>query len=188
MNKRVGVVIVMGILLVGAVNASLVGFLSNTVSGEINVLGLNFFANSDGLLSLNEPSENIALTEIDDDGVATWIYEFDEATDFYRMDLRIIAKARAVLDSEYSGNETTAPVELEFGYIDGNSKEQLCREAIEVDISDDFDEYEIGCENIDCDFDVDGFYYRILSNGRDVHYKIQLHDAKTKVEVRGADN
>lgn len=188
MNKRVGVVIVMGILLVGIVNASLVGFLSNTVSGEINVLGLNFYANSDGLLTLNEPSDNIALTEITEDGLATWKYEFDEATGFYRMDLRIIAKARAIFNEGYLGNETNAPVELEFGYLNGSAKRMLCSDIVEINIEDDFNEYEISCENIDCDFDIDGFYYRIVSNGENVRYKIQLHDAKTKVEVRGASN
>lgn len=178
----------MGILLVGAVNASLVGFLSNTVSGEINVLGINLYANENGLLTLNKPSENIALTEINENGLAIWKYEFEDYTKFYDMDLKIIAKARALFNDGYSGNETTAPVELEFGYLDGNRKEMLCSDIIEIDIDDDFNEYEINCVDINCDFNIDGFYYRIISNGENVHYKVQLHDAKTKVEIRGVDN
>lgn len=188
MKRKLIFGIIIGMFLIGAANASLVSFLSNKVEGSVNVLGLDFYANTENELTLNEPSDNIVLTEIGEDGNAVWKYYFDNELDFYDMNLNVFAQARAVMDESYEGNETTAPVQLEFGYLDGNSKNELCNKVVDIEIGDSFNEYEISCENVNCDFNVAGFYYRIISNGENVGYKVQLSEAKTKVEVRGANN
>ena len=181
MNKKIASAL-LGVLLIGIVTAGLVPYLSNIVSGSVEVKGPVFYAASGNNLLINEFDDSTSEYEIDDGNLEIFLTQnLDEPLDFYRPSLNLQVKAKLV--------DGIIPKDLilEFGYFDSNNNlEEICRDTISVS-SNDFQLYPKSCNGNSELSNVNGFYYRIIGmGGEGVKYRISVTDGTTKVEMSKA--
>lgn len=190
MKKKTAIVsVLVGVLLIGIVSAGLVGYLSNMVSGTVEIKDLVFYANSEKIilfdeevkkLSINEFSESISHYTIKDgESEVFWTEKFDEPLDFYKLKLKLYVRAKIV------EGEIPKRLDLIFGYYSGDNTYEICRETVSID-SNELEPYSTTCQGSSEINDLDGFYYEIKGKATpDVDTMISLTNQETKVEVLG---
>ena len=183
--KRKIATLIAGILLVGIVTAGLVPWLSNIVSGSVEVRGPVFYATiragENGSLSINEPGNGTTYTISGQDEKIFKTNKVD-TIDFYAPELNLSVEAKL--------NEGSPPkmLDLEFGYydkyIDGSSH-PFCSVTINVTSTENYKIYSDICKGSSTN-QLEGFYYSIKGRGSgDVKIKVKTTAQNTKAEVLG---
>jgi hypothetical protein len=170
--------LILGILLIGIVSAGLVNYLSNTITGEVEVKGPIFYATSENKLLINEFDNSTANYSIQDSNDEKfWSEKFSESLDFYKPKLTMSVKAK-VADGTLPKN-----LELVFGYYSNDNLMKICDEEVSVN-SGEYEVYSVSCEGIEELKDVDGFYYKIIGMGtQEVECMISVSNGETKVDM-----
>ncbi len=167
------------IMLMGIVSAGLVDFLSNTVSGTINVQGPIFYVDSDNILSMNEEPAGGNIYTIN--GQEKELFVTEEGLggiDFYKPEIEF------VVDLEINNLSISRSIELEFGYIntDRNSRPICSVQYLSITQNGDL--------HVDCTSDNDNiegieeFYFSIEGMAEDdIEYTIK--DKTSYVKITG---
>ena len=116
--RKVMIFGLLGMVLVSFASAGLVGFLSNVVTGSVEVLGPVFYTAAGENLIMNEEPTSSSTKTINGLEEIDFIMEEDlEGADLYKPELNFVI--------ELAINNFTEPrgIELEFGYVkqNGNS-------------------------------------------------------------------
>ena len=107
--------LVFAIFLIGIASALVVPFLSNTVSGTIEVKGPVFYAGASNQLLINEFDGSSSTYTIDDvDSEKFFTMSFDSPIDFYKPKADLFIRARV------SNGEIPKNLELVFMYFNSN--------------------------------------------------------------------
>ncbi len=179
MNKKTASVIV-GMLLIGIVSAGLVPYLSNMVSGSVEVEGPVFYAASGNNLLINEFDGSTSEYDIiDSDDEKFWTQDLDESLDFYKPKLDMYVRAK-IVEGEIPKN-----LKLVFGYYSGDDVIEICDSLVSVtNFGDPFVQYPTSCEGNSTLSNVDGFIYKIVGMGtEDVKIRISVTNGETKVKM-----
>lgn len=181
-----------GMVLVGLASAGVVGFLSNEVSGTVEVLGPVFYTGNGNELMLNEkPSMGYwNILEKDFYVKKEWVMSDSEALggiDFYKPVINFVVNLRIEDDFNVSRG-----IDLEFGYYDSHDNKKPICSVQYISITDS------GTINVECPSDiyehllnsgdlenVEKFYYA-LEPLSDRKYEIKTKD--TYVEITGVYN
>lgn len=184
MKKKIMLGIV-GMVLVSFASAGLVGFLSNSVSASVEVLGPVFYA-----VSFPGTVGSLAINEFPGGGVTYTISGFDERRfiseetsemDFYAPEVELSVEAKL--------NEGSVPklLDLEFGYYSGSvdgTYYDFCKVSVNV-TSEELEVYSGICDGVAVS-SLKGFYYSIKGRSTgDVSIKVRTSDGETKAEVLG---
>jgi len=183
MNKKIATLIA-GILLVGIVTAGLVPWLSNIVSGSVEVRGPVFYANKGYTLSINEFEGSTVYYTINNANDKIFLSTYlDEPLDFYKPKLTLYVKANLTEGIEPKN------LELEFLYVDSDSNiKHICSSPISIVVyKGDWQELSGSCIGLDELKNVERFKYVISGMGDvDTKYKIKI-DGYTRVEMDKAE-
>ena len=182
MNKKIASALV-GILLIGIVTAGLVPYLSNMVSGSVEVTGPVFYAASGNNLLINEFDGSTSWYNIvDSNAEKFWTQDLDESLDFYKPKLNMYVRAK-IVDGEIPKN-----LKLVFSYYSGDDVIEICDSLVSVTNSGiSFVQYLTSCQGDSTLLDVDGFIYKIVGMGtEDVKIRISVTNGETKVEMSKA--
>jgi len=178
MEKAIIGIGIVGMILISFASAGLVDFLSNTVTGEINVEGPVFYTVSGENLIMNEKPSSTTKTingieEID------FIMEEDlEGIDFYKPRLNF------VVDLEINNFSESRGIELEFGYIKENGNSVRICNVQYVGIIEDGVIDNIPCDGAVIPTNIKHFYYTIEGMGDEyIVYVIRTSDSY--VEITG---
>ena len=175
---------IVGFLLISFASAGLVDFLSNSVSGTIEVQGPVFYTSASNELVMNDNSDlSDATYQIDDtDNERFWMaeglggidYNWDKVINFY-------VNARV-------NNETPAKsLKVEFGYSDMNHvSHEICDTIILNGIYEEYpdDPIEASCQSDGDVVNADKFYFKVIGQGDD-SIKYYLNTDGTYVEMTG---
>lgn len=193
--KNKSAIAIFGILLIGIISAGLVNYLSNTITGSVEVKGPVFYAgkNSSGdyKLWINNLSEfnsenNGSYISISESESRTFLTEeFDKGVDFYSPEIKLSVQGKLV-------NESLAPkrLELEFGYYTQNPYGDIypignCTKEVTIN-SANWETKSITCFGNGELENIKGFYYKISGMGTgEVKINVQLNKAETKAEILG---
>lgn len=159
-------------------SAGLVDFLSNSVSGTIEVKGSIFYTASGENLIMNDEPASSSTKTINGLGEIDFIMEEDlEGIDFYKPELNF------VVDMEINNLTNPRGIELEFGYIKENwNSATICNVQV-IGISNN-DIIEVPCDGEVIPTNVRHFYYTIEGMGDEsLEYKIKTRDSY--VEITG---
>ena len=177
--------ILVGVLLIGIVSAGLVNYISNSVSGSVEVGGPVFYATTSpgnpGSLTINEFEGNGYTYTISGQSERIFMTNELEEMDFYAPELKLSVEARL-----YNGTQPKL-LDLEFGYyykfVNGITY-PFCKVTINV-TSDNLEIYSDICNGSPAN-SLEAFYYSIKGRGTgDVQIKVKTSDENTKVEVLG---
>ena len=184
MNKKIASAL-LGVLLIGIVTAGLVPYLSNIVSGSVEVNGPVFYATSGegnpGSLTINEFEGSGATYTISGQDERIFITTKLEEMDFYAPKLKLSVEARL-----HNGTQPKL-LDLEFGYydtfVDGTSY-PFCKVTINVS-SEEMVVYSDICNGNPAN-SLEAFYYSIEGRGTgDVQIKVRTTYRETKAEIIG---
>ena len=182
MNKKIASALV-GILLIGIVAAGLVPYLSNMVTGSVEVKGPVFYVASDNELLMNEFDGSTEVYDIIDGHNEVFLtISFSDTLNFYRPSLDMYIKAKV------ASGIVPKNLNLEFGYFDSSGDfKEICDGTVSI-LSDTFDVYDVpNCAGSSELTGVKGFYYRITGMGTsDVTYEISVEGGNTKTEMNKA--
>lgn len=175
-------------VLISFASAGLVGFLSNSVTGSVEVLGPVFYAVSGadpdgdpGSLLINEFTGNGATYTLSGGNTRYFKTDALEAMGFYAPELNLSVKA-------YLG-EGTEPnsLKLEFGYYDTfvqGTESPFCSVVVNVNSINE-EVYSAVCDGVSTD-KLEAFYYSIHNQGTsDVQIKVKTYYGETKAEIIG---
>jgi len=194
-KKTIIVSVLLGILLIGVVSAGLVGYLSNIISGTINVQGPIFYAigneapqDSDHyVLNINNLGGFMNVDYINIVGTEKIIFRtetFGESISFYKPKLKMEIEAKLIEGS------IPKTLDLEFGYLEEASDasfNKICSVNITVN---DKDAYKIYSDICNGNYEIDElkeFYYQIEGKSTgDVIIKTELNGGNTKVSILDA--
>lgn len=180
-------VALMGMVLVSLASAGLVDFLSNSVSGTIEVLGPVFYTASSNELIVNEKPSNGYWNSISDGSYVKreWVMSESEVLggiDFYKPEIKFVVKLE--IDDDFN---VSRGIDLEFGYYDSSeSKKAICsvqyisiieNGTIEIECPTNSYEHFIRSGDIE---NVERFYYAFepLSSKE---YRIKTKDSYVKI-------
>jgi len=170
--------LILGILLIGIASAGLVDYLSNIITGEVEVKGPVFYATAGNKLLINEfDNSTVSYSIQDSDDEKFWSEKFSESLNFYIPSLTMSIRARVV--------NGTLPknLELVFGYYSGDDLIKICDKEVSVN-SEEYGVYSVSCEGTEELEDVDGFYYKIIGMGtQEVECRISVSNGDTRVEM-----
>ena len=183
--RKVMMLGVLGMVLVGFVSAGLVGFLSNIVEGSVEVRGPVFYAVSSagevGSLVINEFPGGGTTYTISGFDERRFISEEIEEIDFYAPEMKLSVEAKL--------NAGSVPklLDLEFGYYTGSvdgTYYDFCKVSVNV-TSEELEIYSNICDGVSAD-NLKGFYYSVKGRSTgDVEIKVRTIDGETKAEVLG---
>jgi len=178
MKKQTIAIAILVIFIISFASATIVPFLSNSVTATVNIEGPIFYAGAGNILSLNEPTNSINAYNINNNEQEKfWSEEFDSPLDFYPMKIEMSVRAR-VIDGNLSKR-----MFIEFGFTRGDNIDNLCRKEIVVN-SYDFKTYIKKCNRKSETENVDGFYYKIEGMGTEgVEYEVQVGDSDTLIKI-----
>jgi len=174
--------LILGILLIGIASAGLVDYLSNTITGEIEVKGPVFYASSGHNLLINSFLGEYTYTINDANNQIFLSANLDEPLDFYQPELTLYVKANLTQGIEPKN------LDLELWYIDNEDNlKHICSGPVQVEVSseDDWQELSASCVGTSELKDVKKFKYVISGLGGDgsgTEYKIKI-DGYTRVEM-----
>ena len=178
MNKKIASALV-GILLIGIVTAGLVPYLSNMVTGSVEVKGLVFYAAPGKVLLINEePSTHDTYIITDGNAIIFWTKEDLDGIDFNyvpKLDLHVRANV----------NNPPKLFELIFGYSDtSGNMHDIC--SLDIDITtSSLDDYHTSCEGSETLTNVNEFFYKMQGKG-DQTIEYEINTSNTKVEMSKA--
>jgi len=186
--KKKATTLILGILLIGIVNAGLVGYLSNIVSGQVEVSGPIFYA-SDGhplpdhnayLLGINNFTERDPVSF---SGTSNKIFVSEQLgiNSFYETDYHMFLEARSTANENQTGQ-----IDAELWVIEGNDphnkKEMICYGSTTEPV-DEHDIYEIICHGEELELEETDRFMWILSDGANsITYYIYI-EGETKIEI-----
>ena len=180
--KRKIATLIAGILLVGIVTAGLVPWLSNIVTGSVEVRGPVFYANKGYTLSINEfEGSTVYYTIKNTEPKVFWSEELSQIMDFYKPKLTLYVKANLTEGIE------PKDLRLKFEYVnkDGNVKD-ICFSDVSVH-KGGYQTLSGECESNSELIDVEKFIYTISGRGdTGTVYKIKI-DGYTRVEMDKAE-
>ena len=178
MNKKIASAL-LGVLLIGIVTAGLVPYLSNIVSGSVEVKGPVFYAAPGKILLINEEPATSGTSKISDsEALVFWTEESLGGIDFNyipKLDLYVRAKV----------NSPQKSLELIFGYSDtsGNAH-NIC--SLDIDITtSSLDDYHTSCKGSETLINVNEFFYKMQGRG-DTTVEYGISTLNTKVEMSKA--
>ncbi|MCH8945491.1 MAG: hypothetical protein IIA85_01040 [Nanoarchaeota archaeon] len=178
MNKKIASAL-LGVLLIGIVTAGLVPYLSNIVSGSVEVNGPVFYAAPGGLLLVNEEStEHETLTIKDSESIIFWTEENLGGIDFnYIPKLDLYVKVKV--------NSPPKSLELIFGYSNtSGDAHNIC--SLDIDITtSSLNDYHTSCEGSETLTNVNEFFYKMQGKG-DTTVEYEISTLNTKVEMSKA--
>jgi len=191
-KKTIVASVLLGVLLIGIVTAGLVPYLSNMVTGEVEVLGPVFYANSEEIDlfgGVKELSINTFITSIADytitggESEVFWTEKFDESLDFYKPEVKLYVRAKIVEGENPKG------LDLIFGYYKGDDTYEICRGNVSIN-SMELKPYDTLCDNYYEQHlpikNIDGFYYEIKGKATpNVDTEISLTNQETRAQVLG---
>lgn len=176
MKKKTIITGIMMIMLMGIVSAGLVDFISNTITGTINVQGPVFYtAAQEELIMNNEPDSTTTKTINGIEEIDFIMIEDLDGIDFYKPQLEFVVKLEI--------NNFTIPrgIELEFGYIKENGNSVRICNVQKIDITEN-GVVEIPCSGIVSPTDIEHFYYTIEGMGNEfLEYKIKTKESYVKI-------
>jgi hypothetical protein len=194
MKKEI-TIILLGILLLGVINASLVGYLSNLVTGTVKVEGPAFYLDSLPMLgkgeylklnnnSVNESSFQLSTKKFYSDALGV--------EDFYPMDFEIVINANV---SNLPRNETTEEIlescSIQINILQQNGPEICNVIKTGIDKEDEYKEYKFDCEgkfNEEIDFDLSDRFQLMLTEqcplGSDATINIKYEDSYIQVKAK----
>jgi len=186
-KKTIIASVIISVFLIGIVSAGLVGYLSNMVSGEVNVEGPVFYAISGakpdgtpGTLSINSFLGGTSFTV---EGGDTRYFKTEKvgSINFYAPEVELSVNA------SLEGGINPSLLDLTFGYYDTFTKGieyPFCNIVINV-TSEDSVVYSGICDGNSTD-KLEAFYYSIHNKGtNDVRINVKTYHGDTKVKVLG---
>ena len=179
------------LVLISLASAGLVGYLSNVVVAEVEVLGPVFYASdghptgsSDYLLGINEfeKRKDVVFTGTDN---KVFISEPLGITSFYPANYHMFIYANSSADE--SLNESgQIDAELWVARENGNKKNLICHGSTTENVVE-WHPYEIDCLGDEIDLDVDDRFMWILSDGSNsIKYTIEV-EGNTRIEVEAIE-
>jgi hypothetical protein len=194
--KKTITTIILGILLIGIVNASLVSFLSNTITGKISVEGPLFYLDSEDVINapgkdylssqLNSPNRTAGdYFKLDDE---RFYSESLNVESFYPMNFVINLNVKAINLSEENGTKIPASIKVSVIRVNenGNMKETLCDTLfLGIDNEDKYEKYAFTCEGKDKNiiFDNSDRILLTLQDGSSFNSKINIKYEDSYVQV-----
>ncbi|MEA3329312.1 MAG: hypothetical protein U9Q06_01055 [Nanoarchaeota archaeon] len=167
------------ILLIGIVTAGLIGYLSNQITGTVEVKGPVFYAASGtpiGELLINEIGGEYSYSVYTNYPKIFETEEFDPTIIFYKI------KADMYVKAEIEEGTPSKNLTLIFGYYNStDTKNKICQANVSMN-SVGYDIYPASCE-ADSDLsDIKKFYYEFVYNGEG-KIKVSTYGAETKIEI-----
>ena len=186
MNKKITTGILVGVFLIGIVNAGLVSYLSNSVSGDINIEGPIFYL--DKVDIMDDGSYSLKLNNDSVDGTYFKLKShefFSESLDidsFYDNNFKISlnTKVYGLENNQSSSIDITMYIARE----DGSIKEKLCN-ILKIGIDED------GLQEIPCEVSGDGMddmektdrLKLLIHDGSPANAYLNIYLKDSKVEV-----
>ena len=166
-------------MLIGIVSASVIPYLSNTLTGNVEVTGPVFYLDSEDVLALNEKPLESDSNKIQNIETRNYVMKDEdslEGIDFYDPEIEF------VIDIEVSDLTKPRAVDLEFGFIKTNKDARPICSTLFLNIEQN-KTYYIPCNNIIYSpQDVDKFYFSISGRADEpIDYFIKTRDSYIKI-------